>query len=467
MLRLTDGRVMCHAYNTAAWYALAPDTASDYANGTWTQLASMPPNVPAGQHGPLNAPLYFVSAVLKDGRVLVAGGEWNAGKEADILAAEIYDPVANTWSSLPTPEGWTNIGDAPSCVLPDGRVLIGDIKSTKTALFDPATSAWTAGPGKHDQSAEETWTLLPDGSVLSVEVYGHPNARRYVDSPSPEWKASGSIPAGHELVDVAMSEIGPAILMVNGTVFAIGATGHTALYTPPASASDEGTWTAGPDFPEDANHKLLGAVDAPACLLPSGKVLCVVGRELESGEDKGYAGEPSRFFEYDGTGLTEVTPPENAEGLLTFSCRLLLLPTGEALLSACTSQLYIYKPDGSAQQSWRPTIVDAPTEITPGGTYEIRGTQLNGLSQANSYGDDAQMATNYPLARVQDDATGTISYLRTHEHSTMGVATGADVVSTQVSVPAVPTGLGRLSVIANGIESAPTPVTVFEAAVAP
>ncbi|HWX97099.1 MAG TPA: kelch repeat-containing protein [Solirubrobacteraceae bacterium] len=463
MLLLTDGRVMCHAYNTADWYALAPDTASDYANGTWTQLASMPSNVPARQHGPLNAPLYFVSAVLKDGRVLVAGGEWNAGESADILAAEIYDSVANTWTSLPTPEGWANIGDAPSCVLPDGRVLIGDIKSTKTALFDPATSTWTAGPDKHDQSAEETWTLLPDGSVLSVEVYGHPNAERYIDSANPEWKASGSIPAGHELVDVAMSEIGPAILMTNGNVFAIGATGHTALYSPPAAANEEGTWAAGPDFPEDPGNKMPGAVDAPACLLPNGNVLCVVGHEVETGLEKGYAGEPSRFFEYDGASLNEVTPPESAKDLFTFSCRLLLLPTGEALFSACTSQLYVYKPDGSARQSWRPTIVSAPSEITPGGTYEIRGTQLNGLSQANSYGDDAQMATNYPLARVRDDATGRISYLRTHDHSTMGVATGSAVVSTQVSVPNLPAGAGRLSLISNGIESTSMPITVLAA----
>jgi len=253
-------------------------------------------------------------------------------------------------------------------------------------------------------------------------------------------------------------EIGPAILMPNGTVFAIGATQHTAVYAPPAGATEEGTWSPDRTSPKTLTTSFPGAVDAPACLLPNGKVLCVAGPKLESGNDKGYAGEPSRFFEYDGASLTEVQPPESAGALRTYSCRLLVLPTGEALLSTCTSQLYIYKPDGSPHASWRPTIVEVPTEITRGQTYEIRGTQLNGLSQANSYGDDAQMATNYPIARVADDTTGTISYLRTHDHSTMGVATGATVVSTKISAPNMPVGPGQLSIVANGIESAPVPV---------
>lgn len=60
---------------------------------------------------PTSAPLYFASAVLGDGTV--AGGEDNTNVTmVEILATEIYDPVSNSW---------TQIGDAVSCVLPDGR----------------------------------------------------------------------------------------------------------------------------------------------------------------------------------------------------------------------------------------------------------------------------------------------------------------------------------------------------------
>ena len=33
-------------------------------------------------------------------------------------------------------------------------------------------------------------------------------------------------------------------------------------------------------------------------------------------------------------------------------------------------------------------------------TYTLRGTQLNGLNEGASYGDDAQMASNYPLVQL-------------------------------------------------------------------
>jgi len=66
-----------------------------------------------------NSPQFFASAVLRDGRVFLAGGEYNGSTtQAELLAAEIYDPAANTWSVLSTPAGWTTIGDASCCAVP-------------------------------------------------------------------------------------------------------------------------------------------------------------------------------------------------------------------------------------------------------------------------------------------------------------------------------------------------------------
>jgi hypothetical protein len=156
MFLLTDGTVMCQdegAGNpgTANWWKLTPDATGSYLHGTWSSLASSP-----------NAPLYYASAVLKDGRLWLAGGEYNNGSPVDLAAAEIYDPVANTWTSTATPAGWANIGDAPSCVLPDGRVLLGSIKNKKTAIYDPIANSWTVGPDKDDSRIIDRGFLVLD-----------------------------------------------------------------------------------------------------------------------------------------------------------------------------------------------------------------------------------------------------------------------------------------------------------------
>jgi hypothetical protein len=96
-----------------------------------------------------------------------------------------------------------------------------------------------------------------------------------------------------------------------------------------------------------------------------------------------------------------------------------------------------------------------------GSTYRISGQQFNGLSQAASFGDEFETATNYPLVRITNNATGHVVYARTHGHSTMGVATGQTRVSTNFDVPAAAeTGGSSLEVVANGIASQPVAITV-------
>jgi FtsP/CotA-like multicopper oxidase with cupredoxin domain len=463
MLLLTDGGVMCHEYQTPNWHKLVPDASGDYVNGTWRKLKEMPANAPPNQNGPTNAPLYYASAVLSDGRVFVAGGEYNGNAQVDLVAVEVYDPVQDTWTSAPNPPGWANIGDAPTCVLPDGRVLLGNILTVGTAIYDPVANVWSSGGDKHDTSSEETWTLLPNQTVVVAEVNNHPKSERYVIATN-QWVSDADVPAAADLVlnvPGVSIEIGPAILRPDGTVFAAGASGHTAIYTPGATAAAAGTWAAGPDFPKDANGNLMRAFDAPAALLPSGNVLCVAGPVITTGPEMGWSGLPTNFFEYDGTHLTQVTGPASAAGVVTYNCRLLPLPSGQVLLSTCDNNILVYLPDGEPDPRCQPAITACPGRLTPGATYELRGKRLNGLSQAACYGDDAQMATNYPLVRLHHLASGRIYYCRTHDHSTMAVATGDAVHSTSFDVPtAIDTGPAELVVVANGVASAPQAVDI-------
>ena len=120
----------------------------------------------------------------------------------------------------------------------------------------------------------------------------------------------------------------------------------------------------------------------------------------------------------------------------------------------------LYTPTGGPQAGWAPTITNAPAAVTRGQTYALTGTQLNGLSEAAAYGDEFNSATNYPLVRITNAATGHVVYARTHGH-TLGVATGATPVTTHFDVPAgTETGPSTLVVVANGIASASQNVTV-------
>jgi len=144
-----------------------------------------------------------------------------------------------------------------------------------------------------------------------------------------------------------------------------------------------------------------------------------------------------------------------------FQTRFLLLPTGTVLYSNNSPTISRYFHDGTSAAAWKPAISHAPADLVHGHTYTLSGTQFNGLSQACSYGDDAQMATNYPLVRIVSTATRKVRYLPTSHHSTMGVATGSATVSTNVTVPVdVPAGQYSLVVVANGIASDPVTVKV-------
>jgi hypothetical protein len=251
MLLLTDGNVICQESGGKRWWRLTPDQQGSYVNGSWTPLNEM-----------ANSRLYFASAVLRDGRVFVAGGEYSdAG--SDTNRAELFNPVLDLWTSLAPPAGWNNIGDAPCAVLPDGRLILGSIGDNRTAIFDPETNTWSAGPNKDDSSSEETWTLLPDETVLTAECSAHPKTEKYVAAAN-QWVSAGNTPV--DLVQASSIEIGPAVLMPDGRVFATGASGHTVIYTPPNIANQPGNWAIGPNFPLDADGKLMEAKDAPGCL---------------------------------------------------------------------------------------------------------------------------------------------------------------------------------------------------------
>jgi len=464
-LLLTDGTVMVQDAGCQAWWKLIPDNTGSYVNGTWSRLALLPPGY---------APLYHSSAVLPDGRVIIEGGEYNFFRAVWTNKGAIYDPVANTWTSVAPPSFFVGccgiaaqtIGDAQSVVLANGTYMQADCCSTQGALLNATNLTWTpTGSGKFDPNDEEGWTLLPNNHVLTVDGYvpiapfpympTGTNSEIY-DPGTGSWQTAGSTIV--QLWDSAAAcggeqnatfEVGPAVLRPDGTVFATGANtcgtgypGHTAIYN-----SNTGTWAAGPDFPG-----ALNIADGPASLEINGKVLLMAS--------PGFGNPPSTFLEWDGASLTEVSGPPNAASDGSYYGNMLILPTGQILLTDFSRDIEIYTPAGTYNPVWAPTIQKVSTRLSPGGSYVISGTLFNGMSQGAAYGDDVQAATNYPLVRITNKATGHVFYSRTHDHSSMAVAFGGRV-STHFDVPLnQEAGASELVVVANGIPSAPVTVNV-------
>lgn len=451
---MTDGSILAEGAYGFDWYRFTPDERGDYVKGKWSPIASLPSGY---------APEAFASAVLADGRLVISGGEYNVPSDGYPLQlvnlGAVYNPLANTWKRLGHPRRWGYIGDSPSTVLPDGSLLMGQKLTKRDAVLNAKTLKWTtAGDiGKADFNAEEGWTLLPDGTILTEDVKNAPNSEIYTPSTG-KWTSAGST-----IVDLHSphqgggcgrygpkpkdcyyppGEIGPAVLRPDGTVFCTGSgsgpsgfqAGHTAIYH--TSGGKRGTWSVGPDFPNYDN-----AGDSYAILEPSGSVLVF----SEKGE----------LYEFNGTSLTQITGVGHPDSPI-------LLPTGQVLILGFTAPNgAIYTPKGSPKQAWAPAVTRVEKSIVPGKTYKISGTQFNGLSQAMSFGDEFQNSTNYPLVRLQNVKTGHVYYARTHDHSTMAVATGSTAVWTYFDVPKpIEEGKSTLTVIANGIASKPIIVTV-------
>ena len=471
---LTDGTVMIQDESTENWWQLKPNAMGDYAAGTWTQLASMP----AGY-----SPLYTATGVLPDGRVIVQGGEYLAGQSVWTTRGAMYDPVANSWKSVTPPAGWQTIGDASGMVVEDGRwMLTSCCDDTKAQAFlDLSNMTWQpTGMGKNDIHDEESWVQLYDGTILTVDC-NDKNDLTAAESYDP--KTGMWTPAGHTPVQLpdldpdgsGSHEVGPNILRHDGTVLALGATGHNALYDPTTK-----TWTAAPDFPNSGGQ--LDVADGPAAIMPNGNVLAPTS--------PGVFNPPISYFEWDGTAFTATAAPPNASADTTYQLNLLVLPTGEILETDFSSDVEIYTPAPGHADNTVPVILQAPQlmtaakqvdptgssapadafvtadGITPvsnlflGRTYKLSVLRMNGITQGAYYGDDEQTYTNYPIVRLTFQDSGHVVYLRTHDHSDRRI--GPDKTGTTLfDVPATTErGLATLESVANGIPSPPLLVNV-------
>ena len=278
------------------------------------------------------------------------------------------------------------------------------------AIYKESTQQWTVvgypGNGKDDANSEEGYTLLPSGLVLTLNIGAAPGSQTFY-SLTKAWSDVGDTPQSLVGSEPAAGEIGPAMLLDNGDVFATGAATlsinghgpltHSAIYNPSMPVGER--WSSGPDFPLGVYTSPTGMGDEPAVLLPDGNVLMAASD-----------GVKYYFLEYTGASsfcqLNNVPP--NLVNTKESTVKMLLLPNQQVFITTSRGDYYLYTPGGTQVSSAQPTITlvnnGNGTTLTRGATYPVSGTLFNGLSQTNMFGDDYQAATNYPLVRITDFA---------------------------------------------------------------
>ena len=443
LLLLSDGTVLAHTFsggtlgNGSIFDKLTPDTTGSYVNGTWSSITPM-----------ARERLAFSSAILKDGRVYCAGGEYGTDGTQNGWHGEVYNPLTNTWTSATGVSSANVMSDGNCKILENGNILQGIVNTsfpTTTRIFNPATMAYTAGPTTLGGHNESMWLKLPDNTILFVNE-GAQSSERYNPATN-SWISDANVPV--LLYDPNGLECGPGWLLPNGKAFFVGATGKTAIYTPSGTTSP-GTWLTGPDVPSGR-----GMPDAPGAMMINGKILIAVSAIPTSTVE---FASPTYFYEYDylTNSYTQVNAPGGGLSVnqISQNANMLDLPDGTVLYASdavSTNQYYVYVPSGTPLASGKPAVNNI-TSLTCT-TFMISGIKFNGISEGAAFGDEGENDSNFPVVRLTS-ATGRVYYARSYNWNSTGVQRGNNPDTTYFSPGVtVPAGTYSLSVIANGIAS--------------
>ncbi len=431
---LTDGSVLSTAQNSYSWARLVPDATGSYVKGKWV-------TVPQSSYGRGAAQQY----VLKDGRFYIAGGEYlyqwpgcgaNCYAAVDcnnknFATAEIYDPVANSWSVVASAPDV--IGDTGSALLSDGRILDSQNCGTQIQIYDPTANTWTTSGNQKFGGAESSWANLLNGGVLAVG--SNPGQAAVYNPTTKVWTSTGAWPSGAKFVGCCggVPDSSGIATLFDGRVMAF-TNPNVMIYTPGATAADAGTWASGP--------ALLNGDDGGdefADTEPNGKVL-VTTNPFNMG--------PDMIQEYDPAtnAFTDTKIPNVGCG-----CTFMNLPNGQVLVTGGDGN-YVYTPDSEPNDSWRPTV-SSVTYDSGSDTYTLTGTQLSGLINGADEGDDMKLTSNYPIVTLQD-TTGKVYFARSFNFSVMVPQQGSTPQTCQFKTPTgLPAGSYSLFVSSVGVQS--------------
>jgi hypothetical protein len=246
-----------------AWHAMdRVDVYLPYSH-VWLRGASL--RQPRADHA---------AVALRDGRVLVAGGE-----DGSFIyrSAELYDPATDTWTlAAPMPRVRTQF---LMTRLPDGTVLaLGGLEergapSRTSAIYDPRTDTWREGPRLSTDRVLSALATLENGDVLVIggQKDASNTAERY------DWRAKRFVHAG-VLIEPRLAAA--AATLADGSVAVVGGLPDSPSRVGFAPTANAERWDA-----RTNRWTLLPAISAAralGALVLSGDHAYLVGAALES-----------------------------------------------------------------------------------------------------------------------------------------------------------------------------------------
>ena len=149
-----------------------------------------------------------ITVTLKDGRVLLAGGQ-SPQDGSHQKTAQVYDPSTDAWTPV---NNTMSIGrqstplNPGATLLPDGRVLFASsqdptVSHNEVDIYDPRTNAFTSAAPLHHARTLSAQTLLPDGRVLvagGANETGAVNTGEVYDPATNTWRdTANDVPEQH------------------------------------------------------------------------------------------------------------------------------------------------------------------------------------------------------------------------------------------------------------------------------
>jgi hypothetical protein len=301
---LKDGRVLVTGGDGI--HPLASTELYDPRTGKWTATGKLI----TGRRG--NS-----ATLLPDGKVLVAGGIFYGPGFGPVASAEVYDPATGRWTATGSMKAkrWDQLAVA----LLDGRVLVMGGGASSAELFDPTTGRWTTtgkptGPRGWPNSSD-TATLLTSGDVL-ITSYEFP-AQLYHPRTG-TWTAAAPM-----LKPVSYTT---ATLLSDGRVLVAAGWGTGGVVISSAEIYDpqRDTWTVTGSL--SRNYEPNASM-----LLPDGTVLVVAGLSAERYD-------PRTGQWHVAVGMPNKVPPSHMAAVQLADGRI-LIAGGEGSKGA-----YIYDP---------------------------------------------------------------------------------------------------------------------------
>jgi hypothetical protein len=166
------------------------------------------------------------ATLLKDGRVLVVGGQyfWNSPDELS-ETSEIYDAASNRWATVPAESLSGARQFSSSTLLPGGQVLVAggtrDLQPIGSAFtFDANRNAWIQQPNMNEARCGQEAQLLKTGRVLMVgsgcttSSLGASSAVEEFDPGTSRWYRVASLASARGMV--------VTVMLPDGNVLALG-----------------------------------------------------------------------------------------------------------------------------------------------------------------------------------------------------------------------------------------------------